>query len=62
MDSATASCSRRSPGAQELLVEALLNRVMIPEGWEMLMLAGLFSSAGRLCALRPLGIKCSNIG
>ena len=62
MDSATASCSRRSPGAKGLLVEALLDRVMVPEGWEMLMLAGLFSSVRRLCALRPLGYKCSNIG
>lgn len=33
MDSATASCSRRSPGAKVLRAESLLDRVLVPEGW-----------------------------
>jgi hypothetical protein len=36
MDSATASCSRRSPGAEILRAGSLLGRVMFPEGSWML--------------------------
>lgn len=36
MDSATANCSRRSPGAELLRAGSLLGRVMFPEGSWML--------------------------
>ena len=36
MDSATANCSRRSPGAEILRAGSLLGRVMFPEGSWML--------------------------